>query len=86
MSHLQYFLLYGVDPVFGDALRRELRAAVLFINADQYVTAAEIVKIVREGTDRAQDSFGIPPGFELKAFPFHGMAPQKRVDGHGQGQ
>ena len=54
--------------------------AFLAILADDQVAAAEILEVVREGTERAENGIGIPAGLEFDSLDFHDSNMKQVVD------
>ena len=52
--------VYRVDRVFVDALDREFGHAVLLLDPDDDVSAADVVYVVCEGAYRMSDLAGVP--------------------------
>ena len=71
VTQVQEFLLNRVDVIRIDALGRQHRTAAILLDTNQHVTAAEIVEIVREGTERLQHALRIPARLVFDALAFH---------------
>ena len=75
---LQKFPLYFVQLVVGHTDRWENRLTVLIaVLPDDDVTAAEILKVVGEGAQRADDGIGIPAGLVFDPILLDGALPEQ---------
>lgn len=84
VPEVQHLLLNRLHLAGAEAHGREHWLAILLRHADDDVTAAEIVEVIREGAKRVQHCQRIPPLLELQALPLDGRAAEQIVDVDGQ--
>ena len=75
----QQLILHRVDLSGIDALRRQQRLPLAFLDAQHHIAAAEIVKVVREGADGVQHALRIPTGLVLDTLALDGALTQQIV-------
>ena len=84
VSKIQQFSLYRVNRIGIDAHGRQDWTAVLFLDSQYHVTAAQIVEVVGEGADGVQHGLRIPTGFVLDALALDGPLAQQIVEVDGK--
>ena len=67
IAEVQQFPLYAVDGVWVDAVGWQYRSAIPFLHAQDDVAAAQVVEVVGERAQRAQNPRRIPTRLVLDA-------------------
>lgn len=78
MAEIQDFLLDGIDFLGPNTNSGKQRPTVFFLNPDDNVPAAEVVKVIRKGADRMQHVQRVPRTLEFKPLPLDRAAVKKR--------
>ena len=84
IAQIQQVLLYRIDGIGPDALGWQNWAAILFLDAEDDVSTAQIVEVVGEGADGVQHALRVPARFVLNAFAFDGALAKQVVYVDGQ--
>ena len=84
MAVLQQFLLNLIELPLGNTDRRKDRLAVLGVLSDHQVSAAEVLEVVGERREGANDGVGIPARLEFDAFNLNNAGVQQILDTDGQ--
>src|ERR1700683_4500925 len=84
MAILEQLSLNLVELSVGHADGRKYGLAVLAVLPDDQVATAEVLEVVSEGAEGAEDGIGIPSGFEFDALDLDDTCVQERVDTNRQ--